>query len=53
MENGWLYLNKVKLADIVLFSPTATKNFYITAPWEYANGSGVLVSNFKVSGFRK
>jgi len=52
-ERMAVYLNKVKLADTVLFSPTAAKNFYITAPWEYANGAGVLVSNFKVSGFRK
>lgn len=52
-ERMAVYLNQVKLADTVLFMPTAAKNFYIAAPWEYANGAGVLVSNFKVSGFRK
>jgi len=52
-ERMAVYLNKVKLADTVLFMPTAAKNFYIAAPWEYANGAGILVSNFKVSAFRK
>jgi len=52
-ERMAIYLNQVELADTVLFMPTAAKNFYIAAPWEYANGAGVLVSNFKVSGFRK
>jgi len=52
-ERMAVYLNNVKLADTVLFSPTAAKNFYISAPWEYANDAKVLVSNFKVSGFRK
>ncbi|MBE5321899.1 hypothetical protein IM793_22275 [Pedobacter sp. MR2016-19] len=47
-----VYLNNIKLADTVLFSPAAAKNFYITAPWEYANDAGGLVSNFKVSGFK-
>ncbi|MEH3112482.1 hypothetical protein [Pedobacter terrae] len=52
-EEMAVYLNNVKLADTVLFSPTAAKNFYISAPWEYANGAKVLVSNFQVAGFRK
>ncbi|QDW24683.1 hypothetical protein [Pedobacter sp. KBS0701] len=52
-ERMAVYLNNVKLADTILFSPAAAKNFYISAPWEYANDAGVLVSNFKVSGFRK
>ncbi|ROH97704.1 hypothetical protein [Chryseobacterium daecheongense] len=52
-ERMAVYLNDVKLADAVLFSPTEAKNFYITAPWRYANDSGVLVSNFKVSGFKE
>ncbi|WP_343657991.1 hypothetical protein [Chryseobacterium sp.] len=51
-ERMAVYLNDVELADEVLFSPTVAKNFYIAAPWRYANDSGVLVSNFKVSGFR-
>ncbi len=52
-ERMAVYLNDVKLADTVLLSPTVAKNFYITAPWQYANDSGVLVSNFKVSGLKK
>lgn len=52
-EQMAVYLNNVKLADTVLFSPTAAKNFYISAPWEYANDAKVLVSNFQVSGFKK
>ncbi|MDR6487220.1 hypothetical protein J2799_001705 [Chryseobacterium vietnamense] len=48
-----VYLNDVKLADEVLFSPTVAKNFYISAPWRYSNDSAVLVSNFKVSGFKQ
>ncbi|WP_449398972.1 hypothetical protein [Chryseobacterium wanjuense] len=52
-ERMAVYLNDVKLADTVLLSPTVAKNFYITAPWRYANDSGVLVSNFKVSVFKE
>ncbi|WP_312174005.1 hypothetical protein [Chryseobacterium sp.] len=52
-ERMAVYLNEVKLADEVFFSPAAAKNFYITAPWQYANDSAVLVSNFKVSGFKE
>ncbi|GAA4161498.1 hypothetical protein GCM10022217_27240 [Chryseobacterium ginsenosidimutans] len=52
-ERMAVYLNDVKLADTVLFSPTVAKNFYITAPWRYANDSRILVSNFKVSGFKE
>lgn len=51
-ERMAVYLDDIKLADEVLFSPTVAKNFYITAPWRYANDSAVLVSNFKVSGYR-
>lgn len=47
-----VYLNNTKLADTVLFSPGAAKNFFITAPWEYKNSAKVLVSNFKISAFR-
>ncbi|WP_183759966.1 hypothetical protein [Pedobacter zeae] len=47
-ERMVVHLNDVKLVDTVLFSTAAAKNFYIAAPWEYANGSRVLVSNFKV-----
>jgi len=50
-EKMAVYLNSTKLADTVLFSPTAAKNFYITAPWEYKNGAKVLVSNFRIAGF--
>ncbi|WP_338839735.1 hypothetical protein [Flavobacterium ginsenosidimutans] len=47
-----VYLNNTKLADTVLFSLGAAKNFFITAPWEYKNDAKVLVSNFKISAFR-
>jgi len=51
-ERMAVYLDDVKLADEVFFNPTAAKNFYVSAPWQYANDSAVLVSNFKVSGFK-
>lgn len=46
-----VYINNTKLADTQMFTPTAAKNFYITAPFEYHNGSKVLVSNIKIYGF--
>ncbi|SDF79603.1 hypothetical protein SAMN05421827_101578 [Pedobacter terrae] len=52
-EQMAVYLNNIKLADTVLFSPGAAKNFYISAPWQYDNGAKVLVSNFQVAGFKK
>lgn len=52
-ERMAVYINDVKLADEVLFSLTAAKNFYISAPWRYYNDSTVLVSNFKVSVFKE
>jgi hypothetical protein len=48
-----VYLNNMKLADTILFSPSSAKNFYISAPWQYANDAKVLVSNFQVAGFKK
>lgn len=51
-EQMAVYLNDVKLADEVFFSPIMTKNFYISAPWRYANDSEIMVSNFKVLGFK-
>ncbi|WP_412468686.1 hypothetical protein [Pedobacter sp. KLB.chiD] len=48
-----VYLNDVKVADTILFSPTAAKNFYISAPWQYDNDAKILVSNFEVAGFKK
>jgi len=50
-ETLTVYLDGNKVADTILFSPGAAKNFYITAPWEYKNGAKVLVSNFKISAF--
>lgn len=52
-ERTVVYLNNVKLADTVLFTPSAAKNFYITAPWEYKDGARVLMSNLKIYGFSK
>lgn len=52
-EQMAVYLNNIKLADTILFSPGAAKNFYISAPWQYDNDARVLVSNFQVSGFKK
>nr|WP_067059755.1 hypothetical protein [Mucilaginibacter sp. L294] len=48
-----VYLDKAKLADTQLFLPTSPKNFYISAPMTYKNGSKVLVSNFKIMTFKK
>lgn len=47
-----VYLDKVKLADTDLFSGSDAKNFYITAPWQYANNAHVMVSNLKIAGFK-
>lgn len=52
-ERMSVYLNDVRLADEVLFSSAVAKNFYISAPWRYANDSSILVSNFKISGFKE
>jgi hypothetical protein len=52
-ERMAVYLDKVKLADTDLFSPTDAKNFYITAPWQYENGSRVLISNLRIAAFKK
>jgi hypothetical protein len=48
-----VYLDQTKLADTMAFMPTTAKNLYISAPMQYKNGSKVLVSNFKVMGFKK
>lgn len=47
-----VYLDGQKLYDGTMFNPSAAKNFYITAPWEYKNGARVVVGNFKIYGFR-
>ncbi|WP_029286572.1 hypothetical protein [Pedobacter sp. R20-19] len=52
-ENMTVYLDKTKLVDTELFTPTAAKNFYITAPWEYENGAKVMISNIRIYGFSK
>ena len=52
-ERMAVYIDDINLADEVLFSPTVAKNFYVSAPWRYAYDSAVLVSNFKVSGFKE
>ena len=48
-----VYLEKTKLADTQLFLPESPKNFYLSAPMQYHNGSKILVSNFKVATFKK
>ena len=52
-ENMVVYLDKTKLVDTELFTPTAAKNFYITAPWEYKNGAQITVSNISIYGISK
>lgn len=48
-ETMAVYLDGTKVADTILFSSGAAKNFYITAPWEYKNGASASVSNFRIS----
>jgi len=48
-----VYLDQTKLADTMAFMPTTAKNLYISAPMQYKNGSKVLVSNFRIMGFKK
>ena len=50
-ERMTVYVEGTKLADTVLFTSNAAKNFYITASWEYKNGSSVSVSNFRIAEF--
>ncbi|MBK0377762.1 hypothetical protein [Mucilaginibacter segetis] len=55
VDNGRMevYLDKTKLADTQLFLPASPKNFYISAPMQYKNGSKVLVSNFRIATYKK
>lgn len=52
-ERVTVYLDKTKLADTELFNKQEAKNFYITAPWQYENGSRVLISNLRIATFKK
>lgn len=52
-ERMVVYLDKTKLADTQVFLPGNSKNFYISAPLHYDNGSNVLVSNFRIATFKK
>lgn len=52
-ERMVVYLNKTKLADTDLFRPSDAKNFYISAPWQYENGSRLLISNVRITGFKR
>ncbi len=52
-ERMTVYLNNRKLADGIFFTPSAAKNFYLSAPWEYHNGAKVFLGNLKISGFSK
>lgn len=47
------YLDQTKIADTQMFLPATAKNFYISGPNQYHNSAKVLVSNFKVMGFKK
>ena len=51
-EKMIVYLDKTKMADTQLFSATDTKNFYISAPLNYNNGSKLLFSNLKIATFK-
>lgn len=52
-ERMTVYLGNRKLADGIFFAPSAAKNFYLSAPWEYHNGAKVFLGNIKISGFGK
>lgn len=52
-ERMVVYLDKFKLVDTQLFLSTDTKNFYLSAPLQYHNGSKLLFSNLKISTFKK
>ena len=52
-ERMVVYLDQTKLADTQLFLPGSPRNFYISAPMQYRNGSKLLVSNFKIATFKK
>jgi len=47
-----VYLDKTKLADTQAFLPGTQKNFYISGPMEYHNGSKAMAGNFRVMGFK-
>ncbi|MDQ1096760.1 MULTISPECIES: hypothetical protein [Chryseobacterium] len=48
-----VYLGNRKIADGIFFAPSAGKNFYISAPWQYSNGAKVFLSNIKIAGFNQ
>lgn len=50
-ERMTVYLGNRKIADGIFFAPSAGKNLYISAPWQYSNGSKVFVSNIRIAGF--
>lgn len=52
-ERMMVYLDNTKIADTQLFLPSSPKNFYISGPMMYKNGSKLLVSNFKISTFKR
>lgn len=52
-EQMAVYLGSRKLADGLFFRPAAAKNFYISAPWQYANGAKVFFGNLRITGFSK
>lgn len=51
-ERMVVYLDKTKMADTFLFMPTDAKNFYISGPMQYKNGSKVLISNLRIARFK-
>ncbi|WP_025144371.1 hypothetical protein [Pedobacter jeongneungensis] len=48
-----VFLDGRKIQDGIFFNPSATKNFYFTAPWSYNRDAKVLVSNIQIYGFSK
>lgn len=52
-EKMAVYLDKNKVVDTQMFLRTDTKNFYISAPMQFNNGSRLLFSNLKVSTFKR
>lgn len=52
-ERMTVYLGNRKLADGIFFAPSAGKNFYVSAPWEYKNEAKGFIGNIKISGFSK
>ena len=51
-DNVQIYLDKTKVADTRLFDHNPAKYLFLSAPIRYDHGAQILVSNFRIAGFK-